>query len=148
VERLFEYAIHHPYLFGAAVVASLLVLFNEFRERMQSFAAVGTNQAVQLINQGALVLDVRGRDLYDAGHIREARHVDAAQIGGQGDTLKKWREKNVITYCDTGTSGAGAARALQKLGFTKVFNLAGGLEAWRKDNLPISKATAGGRNGK
>jgi rhodanese-related sulfurtransferase len=53
--------------------------------------------------------------------------------------LKKWRDKNVITYDDTGMGGAGAARTLTKLGFTKVFSLEGGLNAWVKDNLPLTK---------
>ena len=35
--------------------------------------------------------------------------------------------------------GAGAARTLTKLGFTKVFSLEGGLNAWVKDNLPLTK---------
>ena len=45
----------------------------------------------------------------------------------------------MITYCDSGVSGAGAARTLTKLGFTKVFNLDGGLNAWIKDNLPLAQ---------
>jgi rhodanese-related sulfurtransferase len=32
-----------------------------------------------------------------------------------------------------------------KLGFTKVFNLDGGLNAWVKDNLPLTKTTTGGK---
>ncbi len=55
--------------------------------------------------------------------------------------MKKWRDKNVITYCDSGADGAGAARTLMKLGFTKVFNLQGGLNAWVKDNLPLAKTS-------
>ena len=32
-----------------------------------------------------------------------------------------------------------------KLGFTKVFNLHGGLNAWVKDNLPLAKTAPGGK---
>jgi rhodanese-related sulfurtransferase len=53
----------------------------------------------------------------------------------------------VITYDDTGSGGANAARTLTKLGFTKVFNLEGGLNAWVKDNLPLTKGTSGGKAG-
>ena len=42
--------------------------------------------------------------------------------------------------------GAGAARTLTKLGFTKVFNLEGGLNAWVKDNLPLTKTTGNGKS--
>jgi rhodanese-related sulfurtransferase len=145
MQRLFEYIGHHPYLATAAVLAAAAVAFYEIRERLQAFAALTAMQAVRLMNQGALVLDLRGKELYDAGHIGDARNVPAADLESQADTLKKWRDKNVITYCDSGTSGANGARTLMKLGFTKVFTLQGGLNAWVKDNLPLAKTSQGGK---
>jgi rhodanese-related sulfurtransferase len=146
MQQLLEFIGHHPYLAGAAVAAAVIVLVYELRERVQAFAALSATQAVRLMNQGALVIDLRSRELYDAGHIVDARNVPAAELQSQADTLKKWRDKNVITYCDSGTNGASAARSLVKLGFTKVFNLQGGLNAWVKDNMPLSKTAAGGKS--
>jgi rhodanese-related sulfurtransferase len=145
MQRLFEFISHHPIPAGAAVLAALAVIFYELKERVQSFAAVSSMQAVRLMNQGALVLDLRAKESFEAGHIGEARNVPSAELESQADTLKKWREKTVITYCDSGVSGAGAARTLAKLGFTKVFNLDGGLNAWVKDNLPLIKTSSGGK---
>jgi len=145
MQRLFEFIGHHPYLAGGAVLAALAVIFYEVRERIQSFAALSAMQAVRLMNQGALVLDLRAKEPFDAGHIGDARNIPAAELESQAEALKKWRDKTVITYCDSGASGAGAARTLAKLGFTKVFNLEGGLNAWVKDNLPLTKTAAGGR---
>jgi rhodanese-related sulfurtransferase len=125
----------------AAVLAAALVAFYEIRERLQAFAALSAMQAVRLMNQGALVIDLRAKEAYDAGHIGDARNVPVADLESQADSLKKWREKAVITYCDTGTNGASGARTLMKLGFTKVFNLHGGLNAWVKDNLPLAKTS-------
>jgi rhodanese-related sulfurtransferase len=145
MQRLFEFIGHHPYLAGAALVAALVVAFYEIRERVQAFAALSAMQAVRLMNQGALVIDLRAKESYDAGHIGDARNVPAAELESRADSLKKWRDKNVITYCDSGASGASGARTLMKLGFTKVFNLNGGLNAWVKDNLPLAKTTPGGK---
>ena len=145
MQRLLEFIGHHPYFVAAAVLAAIVVVVYELRERVQAFAALSASQAVRLMNQGALVIDLRSKDSFDAGHIVDARNVPAATLESQADSLKKWRDKNVITYCDTGSNGAGAARALIKLGFTKVFNLQGGLNAWVKDNLPLTK-TAGGKS--
>ncbi len=145
MQRLLEYIGHHPYLAGAAVIAALAVLVAEIRERMSGFAALSSMQAVRLMNQGALVLDLRPKASFEAGHIADARNVPAAELAGSADTLKKWRDKTVITYCDSGVSGAAAARTLAKLGFTKVFNLDGGLNGWIKDNLPLAKTAAGGK---
>jgi rhodanese-related sulfurtransferase len=146
MQRLSEFIAHHPFLVAAAVLAAIVVLVYELRARVQAFAALSATQAVRLMNQGALVIDLRSKDLFDTGHIVDARNVPAAEIESQAEALKKWRDKNVITYCDTGANGAGAARTLTKLGFTKVFNLHGGLNAWVKDNLPLTKA-AGGKSG-
>jgi len=145
MQRLLEFIGHHPYLAAAAVLAAIVMLVYEFLARFQAFAALSAPQAVRLMNQGALVIDLRSKELFDAGHIVDARNVPAAELSSQADSLKKWRDKNVITYCDSGSNGASAARALIKLGFTKVFNIQGGLNAWVKDNLPLAK-TVGGKS--
>jgi rhodanese-related sulfurtransferase len=145
MQQLLDYITHHPFLVGAAVLAAIVVLAFELRARVQAFAALSSPQAVRMINQGALVIDLRSKELYDAGHIVDARNVPAADLEAQAESLKKWRERNVIAYCDSGVNGAGAARTLTKLGFSKVFNLEGGLNAWVKDNLPLAK-TAGGKS--
>jgi rhodanese-related sulfurtransferase len=141
MQRLLEYLGHHPYLAGATLLAAIAVVAFELRARVQAFAALSAMQAVRLINQGALVIDLRSKELYDAGHIVDARNVPAAEIESQAESLKKWRDRNVITYCDSGADGAGAARTLTKLGFGKVFNLQGGLNAWIKDNMPVTKTS-------
>ena len=145
MQRLFEFIGHHPYLASGAVLAALVVVFYEIYERMQAFAALSAMQTVRLMNQGALVIDLRRKESYDAGHIGDARNVPAAELEARAESLKKWRDKNVITYCDSGASGASGARTLMKLGFTKVFNLQGGLNAWVKDNMPLAKTAPGGK---
>jgi rhodanese-related sulfurtransferase len=147
MQQLLEYIAHHPYLSGAAIAAAIAVLAYELHARVQAFAALSAAQAVRLMNQGALVIDLRNKDSYDAGHIVDARNVPAADLPAQADSLKKWRDKNVITYCDSGIQGASAARTLIKLGFTKVFNLQGGLNAWVKDNMPLAKSPGGKGSG-
>jgi rhodanese-related sulfurtransferase len=145
MQQLFEFVGHHSYLASGAVLLALAVAVYEIMARVQAFAALSAMEAVRLMNQGALVLDLRTKQSFDAGHIGDARNVPAADLESQADSLKKWRDRNVITYDDSGNGGAGAARALTKLGFTKVFNLEGGLNAWVKDNLPLTKTASGGK---
>jgi rhodanese-related sulfurtransferase len=145
MQRLIEFIGHHPYLAGGAAAALIAVLVYELRLKLESFAAVSAMQAVRLMNQGALVIDLRGRVEFDAGHIGEARNVPQAELEKEAETLKKWHDKAVITYGSDGSDGANAARVLMKLGFTKVFNLDGGLNGWLKDNMPIAKSTGGNK---
>jgi len=146
MQRLLEFIGNHPYLAAAAVAAAVVVGVYELRARIQAFAALSAMQAVRLMNQGALVIDLRAKESYDAGHIGDARNIPLAELASQAEVLKKWRDKSVITYCDSGIDGASAARALIKLGFGKVFNLQGGLDAWVKDNMPLAKTASSAKN--
>ena len=53
------------------------------------------------------------------------------------DLLKKHREKFLVLYCEDGSASAALARRLHAAGFTKTFNLRGGLATWRADGLPL-----------
>ncbi len=147
MQRLLEYIGHHPYFAGGALLAAIVVAVYELRALLQSAAGVGTMQAVQLMNHGALVLDVRSREAFEAGHIGEARNVPLAELAGQAESLARWRDKNVVVYCDSGVTSASAARLLGGLGFAKIFNLQGGINAWIKDNLPVVKTAPSRRPG-
>ena len=139
MDRLLEYSGHHPWLVALALAAALAVLVYELRLRMQSAGALAPQEAIRLMNQGATVLDVRPQEAYAEGHINGARHFDAEQILNAGETLKRYKERPLIIVCDRGTVGAAAVRTLNQQGFTKVFNLRGGVAAWRSQNLPLAR---------
>lgn len=139
MNRLLEYTANHPFLVAAAAILAVLAIAIEFRHRARGTNLIGPSDAVRLTNSGALVLDVRDANAYEAGHIIDARHIPAADIASRADSLKKFREKPVIVYCDSGSASAGAARALRAAGFGKVATLRGGLQSWRQENLPLVK---------
>jgi len=139
MERLFEYAARHPFLFGGTVVIACALAAYEFSKARSGGRSIGPTEAIQLMNQGAVLVDVRSKAEFDAGHVIDARHVPPEQVATAGDALKRFKEKIVITCCDTGSKSSAAARALQAQGFGKVVTLRGGLQAWRADNLPLVK---------
>jgi rhodanese-related sulfurtransferase len=140
MERFLEYAARHPLLFGGTVVLALAVVAYEISRARSGGQAVGPAEAVRLLNQGAVLVDVRSQAEFDGGHILDARHVPQDQVAAQAaDTLKRFKEKIVIVCCETGLRSQAAARVLQSQGFTKVVNLRGGLQAWRTENLPLVK---------
>jgi rhodanese-related sulfurtransferase len=139
MDRLLEYFNHHPWLAALAVAAAAAVLAYELRLRAQSYASLPPQEVIRLMNQGATVLDLREQQAFQEGHISGARHFDAKQIATAADALKKYKEKPLIVYCDRGTTAAATVRSLTQQGFTKVFNLRGGLTAWRAENLPLAR---------
>jgi len=88
------------------------------------------------------MLDVRAAQEYEAGHIIDARHLPAAELAAKAETLKKYKEKPVVVYCENGTTSSTAARTLRAGGFNKVVTLRGGLQSWRQENLPLVKGAA------
>jgi len=139
MDHLLDYSSHHPWLAAFAVATGIAVLINELRLRALSVGALAPQEVIRLMNQGATLLDMRAQQAYQEGHISGARHFDAGQLSTAGDTLKKYKERALIVYCDRGTSAAAAVRSLSKQGFTKVFNLRGGIAAWRAENLPLAR---------
>ena len=140
MDRFVEYAGHHPALVAFALIAALAVIGYESWLRARSAGGVTPQQLIQLMNRGALVLDIRTADAYAVGHISGARQMASDQLVKAGDTLKRYKAKPVVIYSDGASIAASAVRQLMAQGFTQVFSLQGGLEAWRAENLPLAKA--------
>jgi rhodanese-related sulfurtransferase len=139
MDRLLEYVGNHPFLVGAAGLMALVVLGFELRQRAHSADSVSSTEAVRLMNAGALLVDVRSANQFKDGHINGARSVPGDQIAGGAAALEKLKDKTLIMCCESGTASGAAARKLAQLGFKQVYNLRGGLAAWRQDNLPVAK---------
>ncbi len=142
MDRLLEYATRHPLLVGATVVAVIAVVTYELSKLRSGGQAVGPADAVRLMNQGALLLDVRSAAEFESGHILEAKHLPQEEIAQAGETYKRYKDKVVVACCESGMRSGAAVRVLAAQGFTKVVNLRGGLQAWRAESLPLVKGGA------
>ncbi|WP_261663060.1 MBL fold metallo-hydrolase [Deinococcus sp. Marseille-Q6407] len=80
---------------------------------------------------GALILDVRARSEYEAGHIPGARQLHAGRLPWKLDELP--RDRTIIVHCQSGARSAAAASLLGSEGFD-VLELAGGFEAWQRSH--------------
>jgi rhodanese-related sulfurtransferase len=141
MDRLVQYIqLNHWLVAGTVVVLGLVIVF-EIRARAESFAAVSPQDAIRLMNRGAVVIDLRPAEQYSAGHLSGARRMDGEQILKAGETLKKYKQRPLIVYDESGSLGGTAARQLKAQGFAQAFNLRGGLAAWRSDNLPLEKGS-------
>lgn len=137
--ELIAFANSHPILAGLVVALLVAVLTYEIRLKGKGLVQVSTNMAVQLINRGALVIDVRPAEAYGEGHIANARNIPLAEIASDPDPIRKKKDKVLLAVCDTGPVAQRATDFLRKAGYESAFSLQGGLVAWRNDNLPIVK---------
>ncbi|GAB4124921.1 MAG: hypothetical protein Fur0040_06950 [Sideroxydans sp.] len=123
-----------------AFISGYMLFWSFFGNRLRGIVDVDTAGAMQLINrQNALVLDVREQSEYDSGHVINSRLIPVGQLRQRVGELEKFRERPIVVLCRSGNRSANAAAFLKKEGFTKVHNLAGGIIAWQKANLPLER---------
>ncbi|MDP1930590.1 MAG: rhodanese-like domain-containing protein [Gammaproteobacteria bacterium] len=100
--------------------------------------SVSAQQAVMLINRSdAVVVDIRDKKDFDAGHIVEAIHIPLAKLGTRVTELEKHKSVPVIVACRLGQHSADAIKVLRSAGFTNVLRLSGGMTEWRAQSLPL-----------
>ena len=135
-----EFVVNHPYLFGALVAVLGMIVYTELQQRLRKFKDVSPMEATRMQNDGnVLFLDVRDLGEFNSVHLLDAKHVPVKSLGERLGELQKYRERPVVAYCATGSRSFGACRMLEKDGFQNLYNLAGGLMAWEKANLPVVK---------
>lgn len=84
-----------------------------------------------------LLLDVREYPEYAAGHLEGARLIPLAEIEKRAGELPK--DQPIVSMCRTGRRSADAAATLERLGYTNVSQLTGGVMAWEQAGLPLEK---------
>lgn len=137
--ELITFANTHPVLASVVTAFLIAVIAYEARLKGRGLVQVSAGMAVQLINRGALVIDVRPAEAYAQGHIASARNIPLEELASGADVVKKKKDKVLLTVCDSGASSQRAANRLRKAGYESTFSLQGGLAAWRSENLPVVK---------
>ena len=137
--QLLEFATRHPLLVGATLLMLVAVVFYELRLRSRTGTAVSPHEAVRLMNQGAIVVDLRDAGRFEARHIVDAVNISPAALEADPEGRLK-KKRPAIIVCETGYHSARLANALRKTGFDKAWSLDGGIAAWEKENLPMVSA--------
>ena len=86
---------------------------------------LATIQADNKEKEKFLVIDVRSKEEYDAGHLKHAINIPFADLEARLDELKGYENKNIILYCNTGNQSGKAVDLLKEKGFTKLTNADG-----------------------
>jgi rhodanese-related sulfurtransferase len=87
-------------------------------------------------SEGAVLLDVRQANEWEAGHAPDAMWVPLGELEGARFQLPF--NRRIVCICRSGGRSARAAAELQGMGFDAV-NMAGGMKAWAAEGLPVVK---------
>jgi rhodanese-related sulfurtransferase len=107
----------------------------------EKIAPVKIEQAEKRLIEGDQLLDVRTKEEWEEGHLKEATLITVTEPG----FLEKAKaaldpKKGVVVYCRSGKRSAMAVEQLRAAGFT-VYDLAGGITAWEAAGKPVVKAS-------
>ena len=103
------------------------------------YEQINALEARSRMDTGAILIDVREPQEWQAGHAQGARHIPLAQLDQRQRELPTGRP--IITVCRSGARSARAASLLAEQG-REVSNLDGGMRAWAVAGLPV--VTEGG----
>lgn len=96
---------------------------------------INAQQAATLLEQGAILLDVRESFEFQGGHIPQACHLPLGRVadgiadlhpGGAGAV----ESLSIVAYCQRGQRSLEAVRQLRALGYAQSYSLRGGIAAW------------------
>lgn len=102
---------------------------------MDTITEVDVPAAVTLLDEGALLLDVREPDETSAGSVANALLIPRGMLELQIEDKVANRDQTLVVMCAGGTRSAFAAQTLGAMGFTSVVSLAGGFNAWKDAGL-------------
>lgn len=114
-------------LYAIIGLIALLIIRKKFLARSINNYTPG--EAKEKVKSGSILLDVRTAAERRMQSIQSSLHIPLQEIPARMKELEKFRNREIICYCATGSRSVSAAIQLKKAGFT-AGNLSGGISAW------------------
>jgi rhodanese-related sulfurtransferase len=135
-----QFVLNNWYLFLALAVVLGLLIGTSLLPVFYGVKTLTVAEAVRLMNhEQGVVVDVCEPAEYRGGHIPNAISAPLSSLRSQLGAIDKHRNRPVIVSCRSGNRSVKGALLLRKHGFERVYSLGGGLMAWQRDNLPLSR---------
>lgn len=132
-EKKLDFFVNNIALFFLIAVSGLLLILPNRSKKI-----ISVKESVVLINrQPTILVDVRNANEFTLGRIDNSLNIPLDQLAENIDKLKKNPNKTILVYCQKGFRSSQAVKILNKLGINSAVSIEGGLDAWKKDNLPI-----------
>lgn len=112
-------------------VSSFLLTSCGAQETAQ-FKVLSTTEYEQAIaKEDIQIVDVRTAGEYSSGHIKDAINIDVSSRDFESKISELNKDEPIYIYCRSGARSARAARTMESLGFTQIYDLRGGILSWK-----------------
>lgn len=120
------------------LLSLLFTVYGCMQEKHENIEQITVEEMQTLLEMGEVQLvDVRTPDEYVEGYIHGAQNVDYNSPTFNEDILKLDKTKPVILYCLSGGRSAKCSKKMVDAGFVKVYDLDGGISAWKHEGLEV-----------
>jgi rhodanese-related sulfurtransferase len=137
MDKLLEFTSNNPWLVLALMISFLVVAFTELRRKASGLVNIEAIEAVKLINNDAVVIDLRSADAFSKGHIVNARNIPSDELDTKMNNLEGMKSKSIIAVCDSGAISNKAVTSFRSAGFESAYGLKGGMVGWGQAGLPV-----------
>lgn len=140
MQQYLEFFSNHPLLFGMLALVIILIITSEITRSVSGAKNINISNAINSFNNDkAIFLDIRSNNEFANGHITGAINIPEADLEKRVNDLTKYKEKEIIVYCQTGVRTGKSCKILKRNEFNNISTLSGGLTAWTNENYPIEK---------
>lgn len=110
-------------------------LLNEAREKLKEMTVQEVHDYLEAGNDPVL-LDVRGLDEWERGHLKRAIHIPRGELETRVEEAVPDKSREVVVICAGGVRSLLAGETLLNLGYDKVISMEGGYGDWEDAHLP------------
>lgn len=124
-------------LFGILILAMAFQSCNETKANSGKIEMVTPQQVYEAVYSGdnPQLVDVRTDEEYKVSHLKDALNFCVTDENFKEQVANLDKNKPVYVYCRSGKRSAKAANILIEMGFTKVYDLQGGHNNWKKEGF-------------
>lgn len=124
-------------LVSALTISFFVLVFSELRRKASGLINVEASDAIKLINNDALVVDIRSAESFSRGHIVNAKNIPSDELDSRLSQLEQHKAGPVIAVCENGITSTRAVNTLRGAGFDSAYGLKGGMTSWNQAGLPV-----------
>lgn len=121
------------------VLLGFILVFSNCNQTLNSESKVVSPEEMQTLLQldNIQLVDVRTPKEFKEGFIENAQNIDFKSSTFYEAIKKLDKNKPVIVYCHSGGRSAKCANKLKEAGFTKVYDLEGGISKWKLEGYKV-----------
>jgi rhodanese-related sulfurtransferase len=135
-------------LFGTIIIITSFIIMTIFipqilanNDTTKDYEDISVDVAYSMINDtvslpNLIILDIRSQSEYDSGHLNNSILIPVDELENRLNEIDEYQNIEIIVHCRSGSRSRTASEILTTNGFSKIYNMLGGIYAWIDAGYP------------